>query len=152
MATLALRFAAVLMSGTLGLFALHGLQPAVGRPSASRDAATADLVTAVAVHSFDSRDASDGTASAVLHRIEPDPNSGDAVVVFALDRPGIVDVDVFDTEGHLVATLSRQQPLETGKHRLTWRATPGAPTAQGLYFVRIRTEAGEWRQALVRVR
>jgi hypothetical protein len=140
MAALGLRLVGLLLGGLVGLGALTGVRPEAGQSSATtiRDRASGD----VAIEH----------ASTVLHRIEPDPGSGDAVVVFTLDRPSIVDVDVFDIGGRLMATLSRHMPLETGRHHLVWRAEPEAPPSPGLYFVRIHTDAGDWRQALVRVR
>jgi hypothetical protein len=53
-------------------------------------------------------------------------------------------------QGRQVATLVHDQLFEAGEHRIAWRAE-GTPAARGLYFVRIRTGADEWRQAVVRV-
>ena len=88
---------------------------------------------------------------AVRQRIEPNPSSGDAAIVFTLAQAGTVDVDVFDVQGRVVATLARRKPLAAGEHRLVWQQDQVQPVSPGRYFVRLRTDNGTWRQTLIRV-
>lgn len=93
----------------------------------------------------------DASPAIVPHRIEPNPSSADAAIVFTLPQAGAVDVDIFDVQGRVVATLARRKALEAGEHRLLWQPEDGRPVSPGQYFVRLRTDTGTWRQTLVRV-
>ena len=143
MAPLRVGVVAVLLCGA-GLFALHefssdGLTYAAngrGRNGPSAHATTlqyADLSRASAP------------------RFGTDARSATAAIAFALDRAGAVDLEIFDLHGRAIATVARRAYLEAGQHRLSWRHDPDQPLEPGLYFARLRTDTGLWRQTLIRV-
>ena len=74
-----------------------------------------------------------------------------AAIAFALERAGAVDLDIFDLEGRAIATVARREYREAGLHRISWRPDPDQPLEPGLYFVRLRTDTGIWRQTIIRV-
>jgi hypothetical protein len=112
---------------------------------------------------WDDDDDDDGAAKAesslegalpgpVLKSIRPNPSAGEAAIVFDLEKPERVDLAIFDVQGREVAMIARGQAFEAGEHRVVWSESKATGrVAPGVYFVRLRTDAGEWRQPLVRM-
>jgi hypothetical protein len=86
-------------------------------------------------------------------RVAPNPFTTQAAVSYSLERPGAVDLRVYDVRGRLVAVLDRAS-RGAGEHRATWdgRNDAGRPAAAGVYFVRLRTEQGSFRAKIVKQR
>lgn len=143
MASLRVGVVAALLCGA-GLLAFHefstdGLTYAAnGR---GRDASSSQVTTLL----FTS------TPRPATPRIRTDAGSTRAAIAFALERAGAVDLEIFDLEGRAIATVARREYLEAGQHRIAWRQDPGQPLAPGLYFVRLRTDTGIWRQTIIRM-
>ncbi len=95
-----------------------------------------------------------GAGATRLGTIGPNPFRGSTEVGFALARAGRVDLEVFDVLGRQVRTLARGRWYEAGTQSLRWdgRADDGRDARAGVYFVRLRTEAGQWSRPVVRVR
>ena len=86
--------------------------------------------------------------------VRPNPFRASAEIHFTLGVAGPVDCAVYDVLGREVASLARARRFEAGPQRLTWsgRTDRGADAAAGVYFVRVRTDAGASVKTLVRVR
>ena len=82
----------------------------------------------------------------------PNPSRDGARLALELDRPGPVDVAVFDARGRHVRTLVRGG-LGAGRHPLAWDGTnaAGARAPAGVYFLRATTPDGSARRRLVRI-
>jgi hypothetical protein len=76
-------------------------------------------------------------------RVSPNPLNPSGVLMFRTERPGPVDVRVFDVQGRLVRTIAI--PLaSSGDHEvgIDGRDTWGNPMASGVYFYSLRTADG----------
>lgn len=81
----------------------------------------------------------------------PNPFNPVTVIAFELAVPGRVDLSVHDVLGRRLRTLVAG-PLEAGRHEVPWGGlgARGERVASGVYFVRLRTEAGaETRKILL---
>jgi hypothetical protein len=72
-----------------------------------------------------------------LGESRPNPTTGVTRFALSLDRPGVVDVGVYDIVGRRVATLLSGRQ-EAGTRELMWngRTSDGREVPQGLYFYR----------------
>jgi len=93
-------------------------------------------------------------ASFAFEGVRPNPFRTSAEIHFTLSRPGSVDCAVYDVLGREVASLARARHFEAGPQRLTWngRNGQGGDAAAGVYFVRMRSEAGASVRTVVRVK
>jgi flagellar hook assembly protein FlgD len=85
-----------------------------------------------------------GRSSGVsLVAISPNPFGPTTSVRFALSRPGIVEISIFDLAGRRVRTLEHRG-LPAGAHESVWDGTGanGKPVSSGVYLVRAES-AGE---------
>jgi hypothetical protein len=140
MAPLKAGVVAVLLCGA-GLLAFHEFSPdgiTYAANGGGRDASSARLHLASEPRS-------------TAPRVGSDARSPRAAIAFDLERAGAVDLEIFDLEGRSIATVARREYLEAGPHRIAWRQDPDRPVEPGLYFVRLRTDTGIWRQTLIRV-
>jgi flagellar hook assembly protein FlgD len=82
----------------------------------------------------------------------PNPFRTGAAIAFALPAAGDVDLAVFDLSGRLVRTLHDGR-LDAGTHRIEWdgRDAGGHAAAGGIYFVRLKSAAGEAGTRVVKV-
>jgi hypothetical protein len=100
-------------------------------------------------------DVPDGSAlaGATLRQNAPNPFNPTTRIAFTLDRPGAVDVSVFDVAGRRVATLY-QGHLEAGDHQLTWNGTTdgGQPAPSGQYRYTLKTATGLVSRSMVLVK
>jgi len=82
----------------------------------------------------------------------PNPSNGAVQLGFTLATAGEAEVAVFDLKGRRVAELARGS-YPAGATELRWNGlrTDGTRAESGLYFVRMKTEAGEWSRRLVRI-
>ncbi len=92
-------------------------------------------------------------AGATLRQNAPNPFNPTTRIAFTLDRPGVVDVSVFDLAGRRVATL-QQGHLQAGEHQLTWDGTTdsGQPAPSGQYRCTLRTATGLVSRSMVLVK
>jgi flagellar hook assembly protein FlgD len=74
-------------------------------------------------------------------------------LVYALDVPGRVDLDIFDVSGRKVTTLA-SAVQSAGPHRALWDGTgaSGRMERNGVYFARLAGPSGTSTVRLVRVR
>jgi hypothetical protein len=84
------------------------------------------------------------TFSFAVGRSWPNPSSQGSSLSFALPSDQRVRVDVYDIRGRLVQTVT-DQVFSAGQHTLQWdgRDTGGRPSADGLYFYRLKAPSGE---------
>ena len=94
------------------------------------------------------------TPRAGIQRVAPNPFHSATEVWFALAGPGRVSFTVYDLLGREVRHVLRGQRLEGGTHRLGWdgRRDDGGEAGAGVYFLRLRTDHGEWTRPAIRVK
>jgi hypothetical protein len=90
--------------------------------------------------------------AAFLGAPAPNPSREASLVRFSIDRPGWVELTVFDAAGRRVRTV-HAGPLQRGEHARAWdgrtdRFTDAAP---GVYFVTLRTAAGTESRKVTRM-
>ena len=80
----------------------------------------------------------DGPALETEISVYPNPTSGAATVSFRLNEPSLTQVNVFDVQGKLVATLLNSE-IPAGEYALVWdgKSTSGEQLCNGIYFVKI---------------
>jgi hypothetical protein len=93
-----------------------------------------------------------GNAGLALAAPRPNPSRDLASFAFTLARPGHTTLEVFDMSGRRVRTLMGSH-LPAGSHSASWRGEDdrGAPLADGLYFVRLRSGGEQVTRRVVRV-
>ena len=79
-----------------------------------------------------------------LNQNFPNPFNPMTRIEFSLEKPGNVDLSVFDMAGRKVATLQQGQ-MAQGAHFVTWtgRTDSGANAAAGQYFYVLKTASGQ---------
>ncbi len=89
-----------------------------------------------------------------LGAIGPNPFRASTAVGFGLARGGRVDLLVFDVLGRRVRTLARGERFAAGPQSLRWdgRDDAGRAVGSGVYFVRLKTDAGQWTRPVIRIR
>ncbi len=89
-------------------------------------------------------------AGATLRQNTPNPFNPTTRIAFTLDRPGPVEVAIFDLAGRLVTTL-HQGHLEAGDHHVTWNGTTtsGQSAPSGQYRYALRTASGLVSRSMV---
>lgn len=75
----------------------------------------------------------------------PNPAHGPRTIRFQLERPGAVELAVYDISGRRVALL-KEGVLPAGGHELSWNATG---VAAGLYILELRAGGEPLRQKLI---
>jgi hypothetical protein len=90
--------------------------------------------------------------SASWLRASPNPTRGSSSISFDLSTTQEVEVEVYDILGAAVRSLARgrQGP---GHQTILWdgRSGSGAPVRPGLYFIRLRTDAGIRHTSVVHI-
>lgn len=83
----------------------------------------------------------------------PNPLNPSTTISFRLDRDSVIELDVIDARGRLVARL-HQGFLARGRHDIEWdgRDMNGRPTASGAYIVVLRSPVARFSQKLLLVR
>ncbi len=83
-------------------------------------------------------------AGAVLHQNVPNPFNPMTDIAFSLDKPGLVEITVYDVAGRRIVTL-QQGAMTAGDHRVTWdgKSATGVPAAAGLYNYVLKTASGQ---------
>lgn len=76
-----------------------------------------------------------------LHQNYPNPFNGSTMISFELPEKDFVILRIFDINGRLVATLSKQV-FSTGKHYIQWNGIndQNQPVASGVYFYELRSK------------
>jgi hypothetical protein len=96
-----------------------------------------------------------GTAAPkfALRSIAPNPFRQFTEIAFSLGRPGRVEASVYDVLGRETASLARGTWFQAGDGHLRWdgRDRSGHAAAAGVYFVRVKTDAGLWTRPVVRL-
>jgi hypothetical protein len=89
-----------------------------------------------------------------LRAVWPNPFRANATVDYTLPRGGAASVAVYDVLGREVRMLARSSSFTPGLHSVSWdgRATDGHSAATGVYFVRLKTDAGSWQRTVIRIR
>jgi len=79
-------------------------------------------------------------SSIVLQQNFPNPFNPVTKIQFAVDKPGNVEVRVFNTRGELVRTVSNQW-YPQGSHTVTWDGSTqsGGHAASGIYYIRAKS-------------
>jgi len=74
----------------------------------------------------------------------PNPFNPQTELRFALDREGVVTLEVFDARGRRISEF-RPTAFGAGSHAVTWNGTDasGRPAASGIYRVRMTARMGE---------
>jgi len=81
----------------------------------------------------------------------PNPSRGPASIAYDLPSDGPVSIGIYDVGGRAVRRLvDGNRPA--GRHSIAWdgRGDSGAPTAPGVYFVRLEAAGSTLRRTLVR--
>ncbi|MBU1701462.1 MAG: T9SS type A sorting domain-containing protein [Candidatus Eisenbacteria bacterium] len=80
--------------------------------------------------------------SFALYQNQPNPASATTTIRFTLDRPGPVDLAIYDVQGRILRHLVNE-PLNTGMQSIVWDGLDrsGHPVPSGIYFYRLK--AGE---------
>ncbi len=88
--------------------------------------------------------------SARLGQNYPNPFNPTTRIDFSLEKPGMVDLAVFDVAGRLVRTLVSQD-MAAGDHHVTWNGTSnsGSPAGSGQYFYVMKTAEGRVTRSMV---
>jgi len=87
---------------------------------------------------------------ASLQQNYPNPFNPQTRIDFSLDRPGNVEITVFDLAGRRIATL-HQGELGIGDHHVTWngRTATGSPAPSGQYRYVLKTAGGQVTRSMV---
>jgi YVTN family beta-propeller protein len=82
----------------------------------------------------------------------PNPSAGSAVIRFYLDQPGNITLSVLDATGRCIRTICNCA-YDAGAHCVVWSAALeyGQQLPTGVYFIHMKTEAGEATQRMVYV-
>ncbi len=81
---------------------------------------------------------------------QPNPFDGDTHIRFVMPHAGQATLQVFDPSGRLVRTLV-SGALPAGPHTIGWEGADnaGRSVSSGLYYYRLRTDAGSLRRSVV---
>jgi len=81
-----------------------------------------------------------GAGSVALQQNYPNPFNPVTKISFAVDKPGAVDVRVFNTRGELVRTITNQW-YPQGEHEVSWdgKTQSGGHAPSGIYYVRAKS-------------
>ena len=87
---------------------------------------------------------------AELRQNFPNPFNPSTRIEFALERPAMVELTVFDLAGRHVATL-QQGELAAGDHHVTWNglSAQGTPVPAGQYRYVLQTDQGRLSRSMV---
>lgn len=103
-------------------------------------------------HVFDPTDVPDASAiaGAALGQNYPNPFNPRTRIEFSLEKPGAIDLSIYDLAGRKVATLLRGG-LDAGTHEADWsgRTDAGVPAAAGQYRYVLKTATGSVSRGMV---
>ena len=87
---------------------------------------------------------------ATLRQNYPNPFNPLTKIEFALERPGNVDISVFDIAGRRIASLHHGE-LGAGDHHVTWngKTDNGLPVSAGQYRYVLRTSSGQVSRSMI---
>jgi hypothetical protein len=88
-----------------------------------------------------------------LEAVQPNPFRTGALIVFALDSSGPVDLMVVDLQGRRVRSLAAGQLFGSGQQNVTWGglSDDGRPAPAGVYWLLMRWPGGADRRRLVKL-
>lgn len=71
----------------------------------------------------------------------PNPFNPSTTINFSVSTPGMVNIDVFDSKGERINTISNNY-YEAGSHSVSWdgRNTAGVKVSSGIYFYQMRAD------------
>jgi hypothetical protein len=109
------------------------------------------LCTATSVQDIDAPTSPDYASSPLVAR--PNPFNPSTTISFRLDRDSVVELDIVDAQGRVVARL-HQGFLAAGRHDIEWdgRDVSGTVAASGAYIVVLRSPAARFSQKLLLVK
>ena len=67
----------------------------------------------------------------------PNPFNPSTTILFNLGNSSIIDIDIYDLDGHKVQDLD-EGFYHNGNHELLW--TPTADISSGIYFISLKTK------------
>ncbi len=106
----------------------------------------------VVFNQISTTDVPDGSAAigATLRQNYPNPFNPMTRIEFALDRPGTVEINLFDLAGRRIATLHHGE-LGVGEHHVTWngRTEGGNLAPAGHYRYVLKTATGQVSRSMV---
>jgi len=87
---------------------------------------------------------------ASLKQNYPNPFNPRTRIEFSLEKPGNVDIAVYDVSGRLVASLLSEK-MSAGDHYVTWngQTRSGSPAPAGQYHYVMRTETGQVSRSMI---
>ncbi len=87
-----------------------------------------------------------------LNEVFPNPFTGETTIRYAVSRPQVVRVVVYDVSGRRVSVL-RDAPAEPGVSSIRWngRDAAGSRVASGVYFVRMQSEEATEARKIIRL-
>ena len=85
--------------------------------------------------------------------VRPQPSRGAVQMSLVLDAASDVQIDVLDVSGRSVRAIEQGRRFAAGSHVVTWdgRGASGQRVAPGIYFARVRTDAGQSIARIVRL-
>jgi hypothetical protein len=85
----------------------------------------------------------------ILGQNVPNPFNPRTRIDFSLDRPGMVEVSVFDVGGRRITTLHRGE-MAAGEHHVVWNGrTDRGAAAAGRYFYVLETPSGRVSRSMI---
>lgn len=119
-----------------------------GQDSSGQWGAAASLV--VKVNGTDPVGVGDLPAISFLAPSAPNPFAGATAIRYGLAKPGKVELGVFDAQGRRVKTLVSES-MPAGTHLASWNGSDanGVHAKPGVYYVRLKTPAGEFQKRTV---
>ena len=66
----------------------------------------------------------------------PNPFNPSTTISFNMENSGIIDIDIYDIEGHKIQDLNHDFYI-SGSHRLDW--VPQPHISSGIYFISLKT-------------
>jgi hypothetical protein len=112
-----------------------------------------DSVLVVDAKPVDFAGSPEPTRPAGLQSVWPNPFSGQARIVFALDRPGEVTLAIVDLEGRRIRELAAGDLAGAGPGTRIWdgRRDDGRPAPAGVYWVRLRWPGGMDQRSVIKL-
>ena len=110
------------------------LAPPATKPGRGRGRSGSDLSTGATAPVMEA------APLATSMRITPNPAVSFATIAYSVEKPGAVDLGIFDVAGRRIRSIVRAD-VAAGAYRMQWdgRNDAGQRVAGGMYFARLRT-------------
>ncbi len=82
-----------------------------------------------------------GIEGFTLYQNYPNPFNNQTIIKFTLEKPDIVNLVIYDTNGKLVKTIIESESLSSGQYSYSWKGENdvGKKVSSGVYFYRLST-------------